>query len=377
MHKAPDHAVHLIVMSTIRLILFITFVYSLTSGRTLIQLTSLIAIFVTFIPRILKELFRIEIPAGFEIIYLMFIYGVLVMGELRGFYSGIWWWSLLTTFTASIALGLIGLSVIHVLYKNGRINTPPIFASILIFSFSVSIGALWEIFEFTLDALAHSGLQKGLADTMQDISINVLGALLVSIAGFFHIKKGNQILVSTFLTGLLEKNLKSLSRKPITKDSKTRVLDLIKAGETNKIEFKSSFRTNLHTKQFDKKMEFGILKTITAFLNTKGGNLLIGVDDSGRILGLENDRFQNDDKIALHFTNLIKTYIGNEFLPFIKFEIIQIEREKIILVTCDESQKRVFLKSTNEEEFYIRNGPASVKLEGSSLVDYIRHKFQI
>ena len=81
--------------------------------------------------------------------------------------------------------------------------------------------------------------------------------------------------------------------------------------------------------------------------------------------------------MALHFTNLIKSYIGNEFLPFIKFGIIQIKDKKIILVTCSESKKRVFLKSENEEEFYIRNGPASVKLEGSSLVDYIQHKFQI
>lgn len=166
MYKKPTHVVHLIAMNMIRLILFITFIYSLTSGRILVQTISLIALFVTFIPGILKKIFNIEIPAGFEIIYLMFIYGILVMGELRGFYSGLWWWSILTTFTASIALGFIGLSVVHVLYKNNRINTPPIFALIFIFSFSVSIGALWEIFEFTLDTLTHSGLQKGLADTM-------------------------------------------------------------------------------------------------------------------------------------------------------------------------------------------------------------------
>ena len=225
MYKRPTHMVHWIVMGLIRLILFITFIYSLTSGRILVQVISLVALFVTFVPWIIGKLFDIDIPAGFEIIYLMFIYGILVMGELRGFYSGLWWWSLLTTFTASITLGFIGLSVIHVLYKNERINTPPIFASILIFSFSVSIGALWEIFEFTLDILIHSGLQKGLVDTIQDISINVLGALLISIAGYFHIKRGNQILVSTFLTGLLEKNFRFLSQKPTLKDSKIRILN--------------------------------------------------------------------------------------------------------------------------------------------------------
>jgi hypothetical protein len=78
----------------------------------------------------------------------------------------------------------------------------------------------------------------------------------------------------------------------------------------------------------------------------------------------------------LHLTNLIKSQIGNEFLPFIKYTVLQIKNKEILLVTCEESQKRVFLKYDNKEEFYIRNGPASIKLEGNSLIDYISHKFQ-
>ena len=57
------------------------------------------------------------------------------------------------------------------------------------------------------------------------------------------------------------------------------------------------------------------------------------------------------------------------------FEIILIKDKKILLITCRRSEKQVFLKFGNEEEFYVRNGPASIKLEGSSLVDYIRHRF--
>ena len=49
--------------------------------------------------------------------------------------------------------------------------------------------------------------------------------------------------------------------------------------------------------------------------------------------------------------------------------------KKILLIICKRSEKQVFLKSGNEEEFYVRNGPASIKLEGSSLVDYIKHRF--
>jgi|TARA_B100002003_G_scaffold63752_1_gene59076 hypothetical protein len=375
MAKRNHNLVHIVMMGLIRLILFLTFIYSLTTNRTLVQIVSLIALFITFIPWILKILFNIKIPSSLEIISLMFIYGLLISGEIKGLYLDIWWGDILMTFTASIALGFIGLSVVHVLYKEEKISFNSIFASILIFSFAVSIGVLWELFEFTLDTLIKSNLQKGLTDTMQDLSVTVLGALIVSVAGAIYIKKGDGIFVSAFLTKIIEKNSWILGPKRKEKDPKVRVLDLIESGEKEGIEFKSSFRTNLHTKEFDKKMEHGVLKTVTAFLNTKGGNLLVGIDDCGRILGLEKDNFQNDDKLGLHLTNLIKNHIGNEFLPFIKFEIISIRDKKILLIICKRSEKQVFLKSGNEEEFYVRNGPASIKLGGSSLVDYIKHRF--
>jgi len=279
------------------------------------------------------------------------------------------------TLTASIALGFVGLSIVHVLYKKGRVSANPIFAAILIFIFAVSMGTMWELFEFILDTLVKSGLQKGLGDTMQDISINVFGAFIVSILGYLHIKKGNNALVSTFLSSTLENNLHLISPKAIAKNPKSEVLELIKTGETVQTEFKSTLRTNLHTKEPDKRIEHSALKTITAFLNTAGGNLLIGLDDDKNILGIENDNFQNDDKFRLHLTNLIKNYIGNQFLPFIRFEIINIQNKKLFRIICEESPKMVFLKTSETEEFFIRNGPASIKLEGSSLIEYIQNKF--
>ena len=376
MGEKRTHIVHSIIIGLIRLILFLTFIYTLKFNRPIVQIVSMVAFAVTFLPKILKSLFGIELPMSFEVLYLLLIYGVLNFGELRGMFSGVWWWSILTTLTASIALGLISLSVVHVLFKKGRISANPIFAGVLIFSFTITLGVFWEIFEFTLDLLIHSGLQKGLVDTMQDICINILGALAVSIVGSIYLKQGKDYLVSTFMSGIIERNLWKVGSRKIPKNLQMRILDLIEEGENDKVEFKSSFRTNLHTNEFDKKMELGILKTVAAFLNTKGGNLLVGVSDDGNILGLEKDKFQNNDKLSLHFTNLIKSHIGNEFLPFIRLQIVNIKDKNVVIVGCVESRKRVFLKSDNNEEFYVRNGSASIKLTGSSLVDYIRHKFQ-
>ncbi len=147
------------------------------------------------------------------------------------------------TFTASLALGFTGLTIIHVLHKTNRINTNPLLAAILIFSFALALATLWEIFEFTLDLLIHSGLQKNLIDTMQDLSISTLGALLVSIAGYNQIRTGTSLLTSTFLTKALEKNKFLLGPKRTPQDPRKRAQDIIQIGETCKLEFKSRLRT--------------------------------------------------------------------------------------------------------------------------------------
>jgi len=364
------------ILNSIRVVLIFTLIYSLIYGGILIQFVSLLALFLTFVPWILREYFGIKTPAGVEIISLMFIYGILFIGEVRGFYAEFWWWDLLLNSVASIALGLIGLTVMYVLYNEGKIDTHPAFIILLTFFFAFSIGSLWEIFEYSLDTIFGTGLQQGgLSDTMSDLIVNAVWAAIVSIVGFTYVKKGKKLFISEYLTTIVEKNLWIFGHGKKEKPHKI-VSSLIKSGENEKTEFKSSFRYNIHTKEFDKRLEHSVLKTLTAFLNTKGGDLLIGVDDGKRIFGLEADGFKNEDKLGLHLTNLINHHIGNEFLPFIKFEIVKLKDKKILWIKCRESRKRVFLKVGHEEEFYVRNGPASIRLEGSSLVDYIQHKFQ-
>jgi hypothetical protein len=89
--------------------------------------------------------------------------------------------------------------------------------------------------------------------------------------------------------------------------------ELIELGEHNKLEFKSTLRWSLHADKVDTRIEHGTLKTIAAFLNTDGGTILIGVEDNGNILGIDADRFENDDKFMLHFANLVNNRIGKQY----------------------------------------------------------------
>jgi hypothetical protein len=365
--------VHGIIINSIRLLLVLIFIHAIFTNSAAVQLLSAIALVATYLPTILHKYFKISIPAKFEILVFMFIYGILFLGEVKRF-SQVWWWDTALTLIASLILTFTALSILYVLYKENRIDTNPLFIAILTFCFAIAAGAVWEILEFTLDFFLGTGFQPTLIDTMMDQVVNAIGALIVSTIGYIYIIKDKDLLISTFITRLSKRNIALFGPKRKTSPSK-KAIEIINKGESETIEFKSSFRTNLHTKEFDRRMEHGILKTITAFLNTSGGNLLVGVNDGGHIIGLESDGFQSDDKLGLHITNLIKAHIGNEYLPFIKFEIIPITDKKILRITCKESKKRVFLKFNNEQQFFVRNGPASVRLEGEALVDYIQHKF--
>ena len=100
---------------SIRLLLILLFSFSLMSSGVLMTFLSFLAFLVTFIPGFVSRYLGIRVPAAFEIILLMFIYGLLFVGEVRNIYYGVWWWDMLLTFIASIALGFIGLSVLLVL----------------------------------------------------------------------------------------------------------------------------------------------------------------------------------------------------------------------------------------------------------------------
>jgi hypothetical protein len=270
--------------------------------------------------------------------------------------------------------GIIGFLLMYILYYNSRIKSSYHLIALFSFCFSVSIGALWEIFRYLLITLAMMRLGDFDIDyAPRGLIFTTLGATIASVSGYLYIKYGEGKVFHKLTSSFMRRNPKLFVDY---EKSPEYIIDLIKKGESEQLEFKSTLRTNLHTKQPDKKIEHAILKNIAAFLNTEGGTLLVGVSDDGTISGIEKDGFKNNDRFYQHFTNLIKDHIGNEYLPFIKSVIIPIDSMNLLKIDCGSSNKVVFLKMDNAEEFYVRTGPASVKLDGSKLIGYVDKKFK-
>lgn len=152
--------------------------------------------------------------------------------------------------------------------------------------------------------------------------------------------------------------------------------ELVEQGENELVEFKSSLRWNARSGNNDHLTEQAIMRTLAAFLNTRGGTLLVGVRDDGRILGIGRDRFENSDKMLLHLTRLIKQRISPLHMRFIHFAIEDLDRQQVLRVDVDPATlPAYFTDSNNHECFCVRTGPSTTHLQVSKIYDYIQMRF--
>ena len=136
----------------------------------------------------------------------------------------------------------------------------------------------------------------------------------------------------------------------------------------------STLRTNLKTGKKAKEIEIAWLKTITAFMNSDGGILLVGVEDDGNILGIQVDNFENEDKLRLYCKSLINNHIGPEFARFINLKLKLVKGKQVVIIECERVRKPVFLSIGKNEEFFVRSGPSSMKITMSQMVKYLEER---
>jgi hypothetical protein len=278
-----------------------------------------------------------------------------------------------TNIVLGLILGAAGFIMVYALQqKTPDEDGKAVLMTVLACSFAVSMAVILELSEFAVDLLAGWSLQGSLKDSMADLAGVGMGAVLMSLAhyqrrqtgGIFNRMVACFIQVNPGLLGIDEA------------DAKEALIDLIQSGESEKLEFKSTLRRNIHTGEKDKRMERAVLKSLVAFLNSNGGTLLVGVSDEGEMTGIDLDSFESRDKLGLHFTNIISSQIGNRFLPFISFRLIPVDEVWVLRADCRPSNEPVFLRDGNEEFFYIRSGPSSVEVKGSELVSFIDKRFR-
>ena len=176
----------------LKLSLLVGAILSFAGHRYDAAVITLLIFMITFLPILLGKRFKVKIPVEFEVLAVIFIYASLFLGEVHGYYVRFWWWDLVLHTSSGFLLGILGFLLVDVLNENEYIelDLEPHFVAFFAFLFAIGFGTFWEIFEFMIDNIFDTNMQKsGLQDTMWDLIVNCIGALIISILGWGYLRK--------------------------------------------------------------------------------------------------------------------------------------------------------------------------------------------
>jgi hypothetical protein len=254
----------------------------------------------------------------------------------------------LRIFTFHILIGaLISVILLH-----------PITKAVYWFEFndSLQLSAYKDIWTFLIDRFTDSFRVEMLT---MSLVFALLGAGIGCIFAFYHLS----LMRSHQKVHQLEKEL--------AEDLPT----LIKSNENERLEFKSSIRWDYKQQKINKDLETVIAKSIAGLMNHKGGNLLIGVNDNGQIVGLENDyqtfRHKNRDGFELYLMDLIKTRLGGDVCSLIHCVFHEIEGKDICRIFIESSATPVYCNMGSISKYYLRTGNGTRELDARESFSHI------
>ncbi|HNU90144.1 MAG TPA: hypothetical protein PKJ11_02280 [bacterium] len=195
-----------LLVNLLRLTLLAAAVLAIIYGSWFNLLIIVITLVFTFLPRLVEKKYKIYIPLDFEFVIIFFVYACLFLGEVRGFYGRFWWWDIFLHTFSAIAFCFLGFIAFFLLFKAEKIKTHPAWIAIFSFCFSLTVAVLWEIFEFTMDQVFETNMQKsGLMDTMGDLISASVSSLLVAVAGYIYLKSDQQSILYRWLDWIIKK----------------------------------------------------------------------------------------------------------------------------------------------------------------------------
>ena len=229
-----EHKSSFVVYFVLRLLVIVMMVLQLLNRNYENVFLCALTLLLLVIPSFVQVTFKVELPTTLEIIILLFIFAAEILGEISEFYLMFPFWDTVLHTMNGFLAAAIGFSLVDLLNRSERtvFNLSPLFTAIVAFCFSMTIGVLWEFFEFGMDLIGGYDMQKdtvihmirsvtldpagrnvpyvldgitetavngkelglggyldiGLIDTMEDLIVNFIGAFLFSVIGFFYVK---------------------------------------------------------------------------------------------------------------------------------------------------------------------------------------------
>ena len=150
---------------------------------------------------------------------------------------------------------------------------------------------------------------------------------------------------------------------------------LIKGGEGEHLEFKSSVRWDFRQEKINKSLETVIAKTLVGFMNHRGGSLLIGVADDGEVVGLEHDyktlKNKGRDGFELCITDIVTSRIGADTCSFIHCVFYEIEGRDVCRIIVESAVEPVYLMDGNTSKYFLRTGNGTRELDAREAMAHV------
>lgn len=184
-----------VLLAILQTIMLVQMVLLVRVGQWPTALQVVIIMGLTLAPVILGPRLPVRIPSEFQMLAIMFVFASLFLGEIRNYYELIWWWDAGLHASSGLLFGIVGFLLVYVLNENERVDMSlhPRFVALFAFAFAMAVGALWEVFEFAMDQTFGLQMQKprlgdpsGLTDTMWDLAFDAIGAVLISVFGWWY-----------------------------------------------------------------------------------------------------------------------------------------------------------------------------------------------
>lgn len=161
---------------------------ALALGRWSLAFVTMATLALSLVPPTLASRWSLTLPVPFLLATTLFFFASIFLGEAFDFYERLWWWDLALHGFSAIGFGLIGFLFVFMLFEGDRFAAPPSAIAFVAFCVAMTIGAVWEIFEFGMDQIFGLNMQKsGLMDTMGDLMINTVGSLIASVTGYLYL----------------------------------------------------------------------------------------------------------------------------------------------------------------------------------------------
>lgn len=163
----------------------------------------------TALPFVLGNRFDVRIPAEFELMAVLFVFLSLFMGWVHGYYLRYAWWDGALHVGSGLLLGILGFTLVWALNQNpaARVHLRSGFIAFFAFTFALSAGALWEIFEYAMDVWFQADMQwGGLEDTMWDLILDAGSAAFISLLGYGWLRSGRESFLERWIHRFVTEN---------------------------------------------------------------------------------------------------------------------------------------------------------------------------